>query len=338
MKNNKNHNLFSVIIPVKDLNNFLIKNINSLLKVKSYYFQIEIIIVTNFEVETNKKNPKVKFITSGLVAPGIKRDIGSKIAKGKYLIFLDDDSYISKKYFDRLFIFVKKHPNVFAIGGPGVTPKNQNFFGKLLGSIFESNIISGVQERYIVVKEKFGVLHDDWPSVNLIVNKSIYKKIKGFNTNCWPGEDTILCKKLNNKNIKIFYYPELYVNHFRRGNLLSHLKQISAYAKMRGFFFRKFGQNSLKLKYCLPSLLLIYLFMMVSNFLFFRDIVNSKIIYLPLIIYLTYIFIGSIETIIRSKKIFYLFNYPIIIMTHLSYGFYFLIGIFKKKLPKPKLR
>ena len=33
--------------------------------------------------------------------------------------------------------------------------------------------------------------YDDWPSVNLMIKKDVFNSIGGFNTEHWPGEDTV---------------------------------------------------------------------------------------------------------------------------------------------------
>ena len=35
------------------------------------------------------------------------------------------------------------------------------------------------------------------PSSNFIINKSLFKKVNGFNKDIWPGEDTDLCYRIN---------------------------------------------------------------------------------------------------------------------------------------------
>ena len=324
---------FSVIIPAKNFNKHIKKNIKYLLREDHHNFEFEIIIVLN-KIEKRYKIKNCKFISSGVVAPGRKRDLGSRNSKGKYLVFLDDDSYVCKNYLSHIHNFVSKNPKIKIIGGPGVTPKNQNLIGKVLGSIFESKILTSESNRYRIEKNNHGKLFDDWPSMNFIINKKIFNKVKGFNTDAWPGEDTILCNKLLKINKKVFYLPKLYVSHYRRDNIIDHLKQVGSYGKMRGFLFKKMDQNSFKLKFLLPSLFTLYLFILpILNLIF-----NNFFIYLLIYFYLMYIFIGTFLIIIKYKKLIYSISYPAVILTHIIYGIYFVLGFSLKQMPLARLR
>ena len=324
---------FSVIIPIKEPNRNLFQNIKSInLSQKNLNFNIEIIVVTNNFYSKGKNYLNTRFLKSGRVGPGIKRDIAAKIAKGKYLVFFDDDSYPSNNYFKILNKqIIKSKQLVFA--GPGLSPKNSNFFQKLSNIFFENKLMGGVAERY----KSIGNIRlvDDWPTVNFIIEKKLFTKIKGFEIDFWPGEDTYLCNKLKKFNIRIQYLPKLIVYHYRRLDLFSYMYQIKNYAYTRGFFFKKFKGNSVKIKYTMPSLLLL-------NVLFFSTSIlvsNIFLIYvfgLPIIIYLIYLITVSILQVKQGYRIFFGLI-CLVPTTHIIYGFNFLKGLITSKY-KLKLR
>lgn len=324
---------FSIIIPVKEVNSFLKKNIEQILSFKSDK-SFEIIIVPNNKFEHSYTSKIVKVIESGKVGPAKKRDLAAKVANGYLLVFLDDDSFPAKNYLEIAYNLFKKDKELVAVGGPGVIPKDQNLFGKVLGSIFISKLAGGYPERYLSVKKKKFLFTDDWPSVNMVIKKNFFIKIGGFDCNYWPGEDTILCLKILNNHKKILYAPDLIVNHYRRGDLLSHIKQISAYAKMRGYFVKKYKKNSLKINYFIPSIFFIYLMFLLISLLF----VYSNLFLIPLCIYGFYLLASLIEISFKQNLIFGVLSIPIIIITHIVYGFNFIKGLFTVKDPKPKLR
>ena len=94
----------------------------------------------------NEKN--VKIISSGVVGPAKKRDIGFNHSSGEIIVFLDDDSYPAKNFFNiAKELFRKKKVSV--VGGPGMTPlkssiseKLFNFFLKLFRRRFSRKILS----------------------------------------------------------------------------------------------------------------------------------------------------------------------------------------------------
>lgn len=323
---------FSIIIPVKKINSYILENVRVLNSVRSNEW--ELIIVSNFEKNHTllSKNRKIKIISSGKVSPAIKRDIGATISKGKYLVFLDDDSYPNINFFyelDKLFL---KNKNVTAIGGPAITPINNNYKQKLSGSVFLSKFTGGNPERYLAQGKLKYV--DDWPTVNFSIKKKEFLNVGGFNNFYWPGEDTFLCYKLNQKKKKILYSPKIIVWHHRRSGLLKHLTQISAYGLHRGFFAKKYPDNSFKLKYFIPSLF--NFFFILSFFLFFTDLY-----FLAVLFYLSYIvtlYLGFIDIKKNSKIKISIEVCIYIFLTHFFYGYNFFKGYLFIKELKSKLR
>jgi cellulose synthase/poly-beta-1,6-N-acetylglucosamine synthase-like glycosyltransferase len=323
---------FSILIPICNINQYILKNIKhiKLLNNKKW----ELIILTDYNEKNSHiiKNNKIKIIPTGKISPGKKRDIGAKFAKGDILVFLDDDSFPRKNLLD-LAEKEFNNPTILAVGGPGITPTNEKFWGRVSGSFFLSKYSGGNPDRYLSIGEKKEVY--DWPSVNFMIRKKSFLEIKGFNNNFWPGEDTFFCLKLiNSDNGIILYNPKMVVYHYRRPNLISHLKQISNYGLHRGYFSKKFPKTSRKIIYYLPSFFVILLF------LSFIIIIYSKFFIIIISFYIIYSLI-IIKALIDIKKFE---NYKVcffsvfyIILSHIFYGVSFIKGLFTKKL-KSKLR
>jgi GT2 family glycosyltransferase len=320
--------VFSIIIPVKELNKNIIKNIKYIKK--QNFKNWELLIVTNNKTFLKYPEKNIRVICSGKVAPGRKRDIGEKYSSGKYLVFLDDDSYPAKNYLDLAFSFVKK--NILVFGGPGVTPNNNSLFQKISGSFFLSKYSGNNPERYIPLgKIRF---FDDWPTVNFIINKKLFKKIGGFNNDFWPGEDSFLCEKLHKYKKKILYIPNLIVYHDRRKSLSEHLKQINLYGKNRGFFFKNLHSNSFKFKNLMPSLFVIFTLISFVNF-----IISETPSYLNFfwLLYLYIIFKSFIDIKKYMNFKISFFTMLLIPLSHISYGIGFIWGIIRNK-NSPELR
>ena len=180
--------------------------------------------------------------------------------------------------------------------------------------------------RYIPGKAKED---DDIPSVNLIVKREVFEQIGGYDSNYYPGEDTKLCMDIVNTGKKLIYDPNVLVYHHRRALFKGHLKQITNYAKHRGFFAKKLPQTSLRFTYFLPTLFDIGLF--------------GGLIVCPLIPVLWYIYttVLTIYLILcavslrkcNSIKLFIL-SLLGIISTHVSYGIFFVKGLLSKELER----
>ena len=315
------HLKFSIIIPFKDVNINILKCLRSITKLN--YKKFEVILVPDQEITLDEKiNFDYTIIPSGAIMPGLKRDLASKKATGDVLAFLDDDAQPSVDWLTiaNHFFSIK---NEKIIGGPGIdTSKDDKNFIQNLSDIFFKSKFFGVPDRYLISnKEKY---YDDWPSVNLMIKKDIFNSIGGFNTNHWPGEDTVLCSKLKEIDISILYIPKLFVYHIRRINLQKLTKQIFNYGFERGIFFFEYPNNSRKIKFFIPTAFTFYL---ISNF-FFTNIIYQ----LPLLIY---VLISTYNYLNFNKNFFGLLAFPIFcIYNHIVYGIAHLFGLLSKILPK----
>jgi cellulose synthase/poly-beta-1,6-N-acetylglucosamine synthase-like glycosyltransferase len=322
---------YSFIIPVKGINNFIRESVSKILEIKRDDFEVII-----YPDEINPEFwPKTRQIKTGNVGPAQKRSLAIKDALGEILVFIDDDAYPNPDFLAKLD-FDFNDEKVAAVGGPALTPSNDNFWQKVSGSIFLSKMAGGFPERYSSVGVKRYI--DDWPSVNLSVRKEVFIKVGGFDCAYWPGEDTKFCLDLVEKlKGKILYDPELIVWHHRRQGLFKHLNQIGNYGLHRGFFAKKFPQTSFRLKYFLPSFFLAYVALGIFASLLFSPFI--KLYLLGWLIYLSALIFASWEIYKHEKNILIILNsLYYIFFTHLIYGLKFIQGfVFVKEL-KSKLR
>lgn len=316
---------FSIIIPIKEISDYLKESIPVILNLD--YKDYEIIIIPNEkpdEIPAYLKNKRIRIIPSGKVSPSIKRDIGAKNSKGEYLAFIDDDAYPEKNWL-KVAEDIFKTKEIAAIGGPAITPENDSISQKASGLLFETLFGGGgVSYRYKPAKESFYV--DDYPSVNLIVSKKAFFDVGGFDNEFWPGEDTKFCLDLIKKGYKIWYSHELIVYHHRRKLFKPHLKQIGNYGKHRGYFAKKFPETSFKLTYFAPAIFLIG-----NLFLLVLSLFSLFFLKLWMILLLTYFILMTIDVFARTSHIRIGFLTVIsIFLTHLTYGAMFIIGITSK--------
>lgn len=325
--NNKNL-LFSIIIPVKNKNYYLIENINNCLNLSYPNFEILVFPDDHFDFH----NPKVRIIPTGIIGPAEKRDLAIKYAKGEILAFLDDDAYPDKHWLDYATKYFNDDNRIAAVCGPAVTPENDGFIQKLSGEIYSSPIACGnMIFRYKPVNKVFEV--DDFPSVNFIIRKDSFQTAGGFGSKFWPGEDTKLCMEVINMGNKIIYDPKILVYHHRRTEFKKHLIQVFNYSIHRGYFVKKFQKNSAKLLYFIPSIFILFLAsgaILSFFYLYF--------FYFYLFIIFIYILLLIINSIIRFREnknsVVSFLLMPGIFLTHLFYGAGFLKGLFIRELER----
>jgi len=317
---------FSLIIPVKEINDYVRETVAHIKALDSSNW--ELMILPNEADRDEWGDSRIKIIPSGKVGPAVKRDLGAKFARGKFLVFLDDDSYpnkdllnVASSYFDKT--------QIVAIGGPAITPPNDGFWQKVSGAVFLSRFSGGAPERYRPVGVSREV--DDWPSVNFMVRKDIFLKIGGFDSPYWPGEDTRLCMELLEKaDGKIIYVPEMIVWHHRRSGLCHHLSQVGAYGLHRGYFAKTYPKTSLKLKYFMPSLFMIFSILSLGVNVYPAEL--KFLFYCGWGVYIIAIVKSLYDISKWEDKLVCLGALPYIVLTHYYYGFRFICGLLKRKL------
>jgi len=313
----------SIVIPVKDKNPNLEECITHCHALN--YSNYEVIVVP--DQPTDLIN--VITIPSGEVGPSEKRDLALESAKGDIIAFLDDDTYPQSDWLkNAVKPFAER--KVAAVGGPAITPPADSFWQQASGLVFSSVLASGnVTYRYLP-KPKREV--DDYPSCNLLVRKSILKEIGGFDNQYWPGEDTHLCLRIiKDLDKKIIYTPEAAVYHHRRSLFRPHLKQVWSYALHRGYFMKKFPENSFRFAYFVPTLFVA--FVVVGGI---AGAFNStwRFLYLTgLIAYLIIVLLASL----RAKKPAIILAVALgIVSTHVTYGIGLIKGLITPKLKEER--
>ena len=314
----------SIIIAVKTWQKNLEECVGKCLKLD--YPDFEILIISDNPIDVSY--PNVKVIPSGPVSPAEKRDLASQHARGEILAFIDDDVYPEKSWLTSA-VENFKDPQVAAVGGPAVTPVEDSLKRRASGEVYESFLTSGpFAYRY---KKGTRQYVEDYPSCNLLVRKEIFDELDGFDTKYWPGEDTKLCLEIVHKlNKKIIYDPDVLVYHHRRPLFLPHLKQIASYALHRGYFARKYPQTSLKIAYFIPSIFVSAIALgLVLNL--FSPFIKMLLIF-SLLIYFSIVVIFSIG---RNLKMT-LLVIPGVILSHLTYGIFFIKGLLSGGLEEEK--
>ena len=327
IRKQKNELFFSIIIPVKYKNDYLLESIENCLKLSYQNFEVLIFPDKDFEY----KDKKVRIIPTGNIGPAEKRDLSLKYAGGDILAFLDDDAYPVDDWLNNSIDYFKDN-NIAAVCGPAVTPENDNLTQKLSGEIYSSVIASGnTVFRYKPASKIFEV--DDFPSVNFLIRKKDFRAVGGFDSTFWPGEDTKLCLDIINLGKKIVYDPKVLVYHHRRDSFKKHLIQTYNYAVHRGYFVKRYPKNSAKFGYFVPSLFLIFIVIgFITSFL------NEYAAYIYLVVLASYVLIlviNSLVRIIKNKdlKLSFLLV-PGIFLTHIFYGSGFIKGLFTGKLER----
>lgn len=320
--NNKSFPAVSIIIPLYVVNDRFFEDLNKYSNI--IYPNYEILVVSDKKV--NIENPKIRLILTGFkhTGPAEKRDIAIKKAKGKICAFIDDDAYPDKNWLNEAIVWFS-NKKVVAVGGPGITPKEDRYWQKISGHIIESYLCTGgVQYRFCPSNKRFV---NDYPAYNLFVLTSVLKKVGGYGCNFYGGEDTFLCMKLI-KYGDIVYDPKVLVYHHRRSFPLAHLRQISNVGLHRGYFFKHYPTTSRQVIYLLPTILTLGFLSLIL--LSFFNHIFATFTFLGIFVFWL---LGTYS--IKKQKVPFIESAIAglgIILTHIVYGIYFIKGLIYSNL------
>ena len=325
---------FSVIIPTRNINDHLKVTVSKLKKVSYYDFEVIIVLDKFVKVNFGLREKRFRVLESGPVRPGEKRNMAAREAAGDVLAFIDDDAYPESGWLRSAANIFRDEPELYALGGPALTPMNIDFEEEMAGRVLES-YMSGGSTTYRHKASKRREI-DDYPSVNLFVKKEAFKAVGGFDMKYWPGEDTKLCLDLvKHYERKFLYDPMPVVFHHRRKLYKPFFQQISRYGRHRGWFARVFPKNSRKLMYFVPALFVIGLIGGLFSLFFVPKLWTAYL--LAIFLYLTMVFTEA-QKVSMNERDFGAFRYIFlgIIGTNLYYGANFIKGFIFK--PKSELR
>jgi len=318
----------SVIIPLKGDNEYIRETLGYLREVD--YPDFEAILLPDEPLHVSRFTFHVRVIPTGPVGPGYKRDLALPHATGDILAFLDDDTYPEQDWLKNAARYFEDE-QVAAIGGPAVTPASDSFMQKASGHVYAS-LLGGGNYAYRYVPQRRREV-DDYPTCNLLVRRSVFEQLGGFDTTFWPGEDTKLCLEIaRDLGMKILYAPDVLVYHHRRPLLLPHLKQVRQYALHRGYFVKRFPATSLRLSYFLPTLLVAGV---IGGGLLSLTLPVLRLFYVAgLVAYGGAIVISAAAT---SRNLALMAIVSLGIMaTHFTYGLWFVFGLFCRRLKEER--
>lgn len=315
--------LISIVVPCREIDALTRECVTRCLRLD--YPDFEVLILPDREVPLPFSDPRMRIIPTGTERPTEKRNLGIDRSRGELCAFIDSDAYPRRDWLKSVVGFFQ-NPEVAAVGGPGITPPEDDFMQKASGEILSSLLGSwGARIRYRSVG---GVREiDDWPTFNLICRKDILEKVNRFSVDFWPGEDTKLCIDIIETGHKILYGPGVVVYHHRRPLFIPHLRQISRYGLHRGYFSKVFPKTSRRPLYFLPSVFMVISIVGAIAFVFFPAWRPAFLG--PLIAYLLAVLFTALR--VRNPKMAMVTFFGMV-LTHLTYGLAFLRGLATRRL------
>ena len=313
---------YSIIIPVYNRPEEVKELILSISK--QSFKNLEVIIVddgsqiSSIEIFQNfKKKLNISYFFTKNQGPALARNFGVKNANGEWIIFFDSDCTIPNNYFKILEKFLNNNFIDF-FGGPDTLDDSFNSIQKSINFSMTSFLTTGGIRGRKKSIDKFLPR-----TFNMGVKKKLFNEVKGF-SNIRYGEDLDLSYRLLKKGKSSALIDKAFVNHKRRSNLSSFLKQIYNSGRARNFLNNK-HKGTFRFYHLLPSLFIVFF---ILSFLFY--LIDFRITLIILTVYILYFIIIFLSSSFINKNIYVGFLSIITTFTQfLGYGFGFLVAIFK---------
>ena len=280
---------------------------------------------------------KVEIILARGKQPSAQRNAGIKAATGELIYFLDDDSLAPPENLRRGTLHFQD-PEVQMVGGPNICPLEAPFLEQIFARVLSSKLAFGPSRaRYTPVGQVRNTSEKELILCNLLARRQALLSLGGFNEALYPNEENALMDELQKRGGKLIYDPDFLVYRRPRSNLKSFAKMLMTYGRGRAEQFRLHPTFGSVLNF-VPPLFVAYLIVASIAAPLSRAWIASLIL-APLGVYTLLVLIEALALAFRSlprsgtkvpssDPLIGLASAPLIVLTHLLYGFGFWRGLF----------
>lgn len=235
--------LFSVVVPTYNRRDNLVRFLESFSETTFPKHRYEVIVVDDggscqvASVGTSFSDRlDITVIRQEHGGPAAARNAGSSVARGTYLVFIDDDCTIPADWLENLATQFSGTPTS-VITGRTLNALRGNMLSTasqvLIDYLYEYFNSGGGSARFFT-------------SNNLALPASVFKEVGGFDADFTHagGEDRDLCDRLLQGNHGIVYNPRVEVRHSHDLTLCGFVRQHFTYGRAAFLFHRKRAARS----------------------------------------------------------------------------------------------
>jgi succinoglycan biosynthesis protein ExoA len=253
--------------------------------------------------------------------PSAQRNAGIKAAKGELIYFLDDDSVPQPASLARAVPHFSD-PNVKMVGGPNVCPPDAPWLEQVFGLVLSSWLAFGPSRaRYVSINGVRRTSEKELILCNLIARRQAMLDLGGFNEALYPNEENALMDELQRRGGILIYDPQFTVQRRPRSTLRAFARMAQTYGRGRAEQFRVNPTPGSIMNF-VPPAFLIYLLaapLLTAKF--------GRLALLPLLAYALCLITQASALLRRAQFVACLAAIPLIVLTHILYGFGFLRGL-----------
>jgi cellulose synthase/poly-beta-1,6-N-acetylglucosamine synthase-like glycosyltransferase len=261
--------------------------------------------------------------------PSVQRNAAMKAARGEWLYFLDDDSEPGPGTLRRAAVHFSD-PVVKMVGGPNLCPPGAPPLEQVFAVVLASWLAFGPSRaRYAAVGNARATSEKELILCNLLARRDAMLELGGFNEALYPNEENALMDELQKRGGKLIYDPQLFVHRRPRRTLKSFVKMLMTYGRGRAEQFRLNPTFGSALNF-VPPLFCLYLIALavVVATQFGRPLAGWSAA--PLGVYALVVVLQTLASIRTHGVVRSLLAMPLLVASHILYGFGFWRGLFTR--------
>lgn len=169
-------------------------------------------------------------------------NLGATKAKGKYLLFLNNDTVVKDSGILKMAKYLEENGNVAILGGQlrnvdGSLQPSAGAFYTLFKAIM---LLLGMQKFGLLDSSPKEISKVDWVKGGLLmIRKNVFEKLKGFDENIFMyTEDMELCYRAKLKGFETYFYPNTYILHAEHGSTNRTFAIVNIYKNLL-YFYKK---------------------------------------------------------------------------------------------------
>jgi succinoglycan biosynthesis protein ExoA len=275
---------------------------------------------------------KLEIIVARGRQPSAQRNAGMKAAHGELIYFLDDDSIPGPENL-RKGVTHFERAETKIVGGPNVCPEDAPGLEKVFALVLASWLAFGPSRaRYTPVGEVRETSEKELILCNLMARREAMLGLGGFNEALYPNEENALMDELQKRGGRLIYDPQFLVARRPRSSLRSFAKMLMTYGRGRAEQFRLHPTFGSALNF-VPPLFLVYLVAAAISLVAAPGIGRFLLILLGF--YLVLVLAQAAALAASGHWARSVAAIPLIVLTHILYGFGFWRGLFTSLKTSP---
>jgi glycosyltransferase involved in cell wall biosynthesis len=264
--------------------------------------------------------------------PSVQRNAALRAAHGELIYFLDDDSAPVPGNVRRAVSHFTD-PSVQMVGGPNVCPREAPPLEKVFARVLASWLAFGPSRaRYVAVGQVRQTSEKELILCNLFARRRTMLELGGFNEALYPNEENALMDDLQKRGGKLMYDPQLVVQRRPRSSLKAFARMLMTYGRGRAEQFRLLPTFGSALNF-VPPVFCLYLVALP----FLLALPSLRLVCLaPLAFYALAVLAQGVVLAAGGQVWQSLAAIPLVVLTHILYGFGFWRGLFTPLKPPEK--